>query len=160
MSAARDGEWDELEAKLDEGVTVDALNTVPPGRTWGVVHQVAYWGDAPTLDKLCGRYPGLNLELETSEDAAQVPADIAQGRGHAAFVASLRERLGAQQKLSGGRCARPSASPVPSEWCLLPPRLAGFSLAGGFGRFVVRQQERGVGRRRHEGARGRRRQVV
>eukprot|EP00808_Paulinella_micropora_P018896 g36678.t1 len=51
----------------------ELVNSVPPGRTWGVVHQVSYWGEVPMLEHLLSLYPSLDLEAETSEDAAQTP---------------------------------------------------------------------------------------
>mmetsp|Transcript_16344 Transcript_16344/g.41215 ORF Transcript_16344/g.41215 Transcript_16344/m.41215 type:complete len:490 (+) Transcript_16344:41-1510(+) len=94
VSAARDGEWPHFESLLNEpGITVDVLNTVPPGRTWGVIHQVSYWGDTAVLEKLITAHPNLNLVLETNEDASQVPTDIAIGRGNTAYAKFLQEAI-------------------------------------------------------------------
>lgn len=124
MSAARDGEWNDFEQLLSEpGVTADLLNSVPPGRTWGVVHQVSYWGDSAVLQKLIERFPSLNLELETNEDAHQVPSDIAIGRGHSEYLKTLQDAL-AKQK-SAQASSSTSKVAAPSGMMKLPVSAAG-----------------------------------
>lgn len=91
VSLARDGEWDQFHALLDEfDVGTDVFGAVPPGRTWGVVHQIAYWGEDDVLTAVLQKYPELDLSVATVEDACQTAIDIAVGRGHSTFAARLR----------------------------------------------------------------------
>ena len=79
VSAAREGEWERFHALLgSSGVGAAELNTVPAGRSWGVIHQVSYWGEEVVLASLVAAYPTLELELETNEDTPQTPLHIAQ----------------------------------------------------------------------------------
>ena len=94
LNLARDGEWDDFHARMDEfGVGADVFGVVPAGRTWGIVHQIAYWGEDDVLTAVLQKYPELDLSVETVEDACQTPVDIALGRGHSAFAARLRSLL-------------------------------------------------------------------
>ena len=94
VNLARDGEWDEFHARMDEfGVGADVFGVVPAGRTWGVVHQIAYWGEDDVLTAVLQKYPELDLSVETAEDACQTAVDIALGHGHSAFAARLRSLL-------------------------------------------------------------------
>jgi len=99
VSAARDGDWYTFKALLNSPrMTLEALNSVPPGRTWGVIHQISYWGATEILKLVLDKFEKLNLELETSEDAAQTPEDIARGRGVKAYLEHLRERIDSATK--------------------------------------------------------------
>ena len=103
VSAARDGEWVRFNSSVAaSGLTTAELNVVPPGRIWGVVHQVAYWGNIGVLQSLVTAHPSLNLEIETNEDAAQTPEDIAQGRGHTAFRSTLQGLISSSSAAAGG----------------------------------------------------------
>jgi hypothetical protein len=94
VSLARDGDWDEFHARSEEfEVSPAVFGVVPAGRTWGIVHQIAYWGEDDVLTAVLQRYPALDLGVETVEDACQTAVDIALGRGHGAFAARLRSLL-------------------------------------------------------------------
>jgi hypothetical protein len=116
VSLARDGAWVQFNALVNSSnISIELLNTVPPGRIWGVIHQIAYWGNQAVLDALVAKYPTLNLELETSEDAAQSPLDISQGRGHKAFTDSLRAAVDASKASSSAGAASSSSSSSTAE---------------------------------------------
>lgn len=95
VNKARDGDWPELFNQLEtETPPVETINSVPPGRTWGILHQVCYWGDVAIFERLLTAFPELDLELETSEDAAaQLPIDISIGGGHEELVKALRAKV-------------------------------------------------------------------
>eukprot|EP01043_Picozoa_sp_COSAG02_P050642 COSAG02_NODE_5231_length_4520_cov_70.095454_2_plen_371_part_00 len=94
VNLARDGDWDDFHARLDEfDVGIDVFGVVPPGRSWGIVHQIAYWGEDDVLTAVLHKYPQLDLGVETVEDACQTAVDIAIGHGHSAFAARLRSLL-------------------------------------------------------------------
>jgi len=114
VSKARDGEWSEFFEQLEsETLSIETINAVPPGRTWGILHQICYWGDTGILEQLLTAYPDLDLEQETKEDAAaQLPTDIAIGRGHTDFVTALRAKL-EQQKPTSLVTAPSSAMKIP-----------------------------------------------
>jgi len=112
VSAARDGDWASFKKLLGASdLSVDMLNTVPPGRSWGVIHQVSYWGEASILNELRGKYPTLSLEVDTAEDAAQSPLDIATGRGHADFCAELRATIDASKVTAGSHLSSMALAP-------------------------------------------------
>ena len=127
VSAARDGDWERFHALLaSSGVGAAELNTVPSGRTWGVIHQVSFWGEEGVLLSLVAAHPTLDLELETNEDAPQkkTPLDIAQRCGHTAYRTTLRGLLarssgGSSSDSSGGSSsavhAASAAMKVPGE---------------------------------------------
>ena len=60
IDAARDGDWDALDALIfageresgAAGLTDDELNTVPAPRRFGVLHQLCYWGHVGVLERL------------------------------------------------------------------------------------------------------------
>ena len=78
--------------------------------------QICYWGDVDVLNQLITTYPELNLELETREEAAQLPSDIAVGRGHTAFNTALQSKM-EQKKPAASLVTAPSSAmkvPVPA----------------------------------------------
>ena len=114
VSAAKAGKWERFHALLaSSGVGAAELNTVPTGRSWGVIHQVSYYGEEGVLQSLVAAHPTLDLELETNEDAPQTPLDIAQGRGHVAYRITLQGLLASSQAMqhmtSGGGSSASSA---------------------------------------------------
>mmetsp|Transcript_33719 Transcript_33719/g.62324 ORF Transcript_33719/g.62324 Transcript_33719/m.62324 type:complete len:511 (-) Transcript_33719:169-1701(-) len=135
VNKALNGNFDALFEQLEEErnhdaadeetpnpVTVDTLNAIPPGRSWGVIHQISYWGDISALERLLQTFSTLNLELETNEEAPQLPTDIAIGRGHnGEYLTKLRAAIEAQadtKKPAASKVTAPSSSmkaPVPAN---------------------------------------------
>jgi len=124
VNKARDGEWSELFKQLEtEPLPIETINTVPPGRTWGILHQISYWGDVNVLNRLLTAFPDLDLEVDTDEEAAvQEPTDIAIGRGHTDFVTALHAKL-EQQKPSSASLS--SLVTAPSSAMKIPVSAAG-----------------------------------
>jgi len=102
VNKAKDGDWSEFFEQLEtETLPIETINSVPPGRTWGIIHQICYWGDVTVLERLLKAIPDIELEQETKEDAAaQLPTDIAIGRGHTVFVEALRAKLEEKKPVS------------------------------------------------------------
>ena len=101
INKARDGVWPAFLHQLQSSTPVipeENINTVPAGRLWGVIHQVSYWGNSEVLETLLATYPSLDLELATNEEAAQLPSDIAIGRGHADFAAAIKSKINENTK--------------------------------------------------------------
>ena len=113
---ARDGNWTEFFKQLETDTpSIETINSVPPGRTWGILHQVCYWGDVTTFERLLTEIPDLELELETNEVAAQLPLDIAIGGDHKDLVITLRSKL--EELKPASLVTAPSSSmkvPVPA----------------------------------------------
>jgi len=112
VNKARDGKWLELFKQLEtEPLPIETINAVPPGRTWGILHQICYWGRLDILNRLLTMFPDLDLEVDTDEEAAvQEPTDIAIGRGHTDFVTALQAKLEQHKPSPKG----PSAASPPS----------------------------------------------
>ena len=73
---------------------------------------MSYWGEEGVLRSLVASHPGLNLELETNEDAAQTPLDIAQGRGHKAYCAALQALMSSNSTASSGSSTISASAPA------------------------------------------------
>jgi hypothetical protein len=88
LQAAKDGEWAAFDKILgaDKKLTFEDINSLPPGRSFGLVHQIAYHSALKPLERLLARHPRVDLKLRTKHQGkTQV------GRGgtftHAGFVA-------------------------------------------------------------------------
>jgi len=59
LQAAKDGDWPLFRKLLasQSQLTFADFNTLPPGRSFGVAHQIAYHGDLPALSALVARHP-------------------------------------------------------------------------------------------------------
>lgn len=127
INKARSGDWGTLFEKLEEETNHDAteestpdpfaletLNSVPAGRTWSVIHQISYYGDNSALERLLQKFPTLDLELETNEEAPQLPADIATGRGNTEFVAKLKVHIQEQQAAAADSSKEEDPKPAAS----------------------------------------------
>jgi len=91
---ARGGRWPRLFERLNaDPLPLEIVNSVPQGRIWGILHQVCYWGDISVLNRLIDLFPDLDLEMETVEEAAQLPRDIALGRGHTPLEITLKKLI-------------------------------------------------------------------
>jgi len=111
VNKARDGEWAEFFHCLTaDQLPLETINSVPSGRTWGIHHQICYWGDLSVLEKILELFPDLDLEQETVEEAAQLPRDIALGRGHTEFANALKTKLDEKKKPAESLVTAPSAA--------------------------------------------------
>lgn len=88
---AKNGDWSGFATHLESGdISSDDLNIVPAERAWGVIHQIASWGSFEALECVRGKFPGVDLQLSTVDEACNSPLDIALSCGHADFAATLR----------------------------------------------------------------------
>lgn len=97
LQAAKTGEWGVFRDCLQNypHLTFDDFNTLPPGRSFGVVHQIAYHGDddaRAALQVLLERHPRVDLTLRTKNGLT--PQQVAiEEQASTAFVNYLDERL-------------------------------------------------------------------
>mmetsp|Transcript_27220 Transcript_27220/g.53011 ORF Transcript_27220/g.53011 Transcript_27220/m.53011 type:complete len:492 (-) Transcript_27220:472-1947(-) len=96
LAAAKNGDWDAFENCIKGPGDSDDYNVIPQGRKWGIVHQIAYWGQESALHALSERFAQIDWKL-TSVDG-ETPIDIARAEGHedTPFFAALQERVRTQ----------------------------------------------------------------
>ena len=65
LQAAKDGDWPLFRKLLasQSQLTFADFNTLPPGRSFGVAHQIAYHGDLPALSALVARHPQVRCRI-------------------------------------------------------------------------------------------------
>lgn len=99
LEAAKFGQWPAFYAALEQHhadgtLTYEHFNELPPGRTYGVVHQIAFYQYRPALERLLQLHPRVNLKLPTRDGQSAVDVAVQRGGGGASpFVAYLRRRL-------------------------------------------------------------------
>lgn len=77
LAAAKDGNWPRFVQSLAaaKDLTFDDFNELPPGRTFGVVHQICYHGHIPSLQLLLDTHPRVDLKMLTK--TGQTPLQVA-----------------------------------------------------------------------------------
>jgi hypothetical protein len=89
--AAKDGAFAEFEDLLKKQVhlSFEDFNSLPPGRTFGVVHQVAFHGNCGALEALLTAHPRVDLKMLTKD--GKTPEEVAVEEGaDALFLGFLR----------------------------------------------------------------------
>lgn len=76
LAAAKEGDWPAFTKALSKhpSLTFDDFNHLPPGRTFGVVHQLCYHGHLPALQLLLETHPRVDLKLLTK--TGQTPLQV------------------------------------------------------------------------------------
>lgn len=89
LAAAKKGDWNAYKGLvLAPALTLAVLNAVPTGRKFGVIHQIAYWGEVDALKATLARFPGLDLSLPTA--TGETPLQVAQDTKKQAFIDYVR----------------------------------------------------------------------
>ena len=85
LHAAKFGKWPQFRQKLEESaevLTFENFNKLPPGRSFGVIHQIGFQGNDDArvvLVFLLEMHPRVNLKMKTKD--GQTVLDEAQGEG-------------------------------------------------------------------------------
>ena len=93
LTAAKHAQWQQLQDVLfpDGGKTGAVpsrlLNSVPPPRSYGLIHQLAYNGDVGAYQALLGRGVVLDRDLRSTD--GKTALEIAQERQHVEFATLL-----------------------------------------------------------------------
>ena len=103
LQAAKDGFFPKF-AKLlksQKHLSFEDFNSLPPGRTFGVLHQIAFHGNRNALEALLNAHPRVDLKFLTKDGktAEEVAVEEDAGGGsHALFLDFLRECVRRQSK--------------------------------------------------------------
>ena len=100
LQAAKDGDWPEFTALLasQSQLTADDFNSLPPGRSFGVVHQICYHACVEALQELVATHPQVDLTMLT-KDGLTVMQVAKEAGANVQFLATLREMLAAPTAL-------------------------------------------------------------
>ena len=94
VGAAKVAAWADMRRVLAEHTLSDELiNSVPTGRRWGLLHQLAYHGAAGEYHFLLEQGISFDGRLPTKDDDPKTPAQVATERGHDDFAATLAALL-------------------------------------------------------------------
>lgn len=125
LQAAKDGDWPEFTALLasQSQLTFDDFNSLPPARSFGVVHQICYHGCVEALRELMIAHPQVDLTMLT-EDGRTVTQVAEEAGASSGFLATLREMLAAPGPAVAPAATEPpfaaAADPRPSPRRLNP----------------------------------------
>ena len=92
LQAAKDGSFSKFAAllKSQKQLTYEDFNSLPPGRSFGVVHQVAFHGDRAALEALLAAHPRVDLKMPTKDGKTAEEVAVEEG-ADASFLDFLRE---------------------------------------------------------------------
>ena len=111
LQAAKDGAFDKF-AKLLKSQThlsFEDFNSLPPGRTFGVVHQIAFHGNRAALDALLTAHPRVDLKMLTKDGKTAEEVAVEEG-ADASFLGFLRD------------CTNAAVAPAPAGTASLRPQ--------------------------------------
>ena len=92
--AAKYGEWKNFESILANVSSVEVINTISARRSFGTLHQIAYWGSINALNTLIQQFGSeVNLDLLTREESPRSMVQVATDRGHRQFAAHLMKLM-------------------------------------------------------------------
>ena len=92
LQAAKDGSFSTF-AKLlksQKHLSFEHFNSLPPGRNFGVLHQIAFHGDRNALEALLNAHPRVDLKLLT-KDGKTAEKVAVEEEADASFLDFLRE---------------------------------------------------------------------
>ena len=92
LQAVKDGAFDKF-AKLLKSQThlsFEDFNSLPPGRTFGVVHQIAFHGNRAALEAILTAHPRVDLKMLTKDGKTAEEVAVEEGTD-ASFLGFLRD---------------------------------------------------------------------
>jgi hypothetical protein len=97
LEAAKKGNFSKFSKllKSQKHLSFADFNSLPPGRNFGVVHQIAYHGNCAALEALLTAHPRVNLMMLTKDGKTAEDVAVEEG-ADASFFELLRERVGRQ----------------------------------------------------------------
>jgi hypothetical protein len=92
LQAAKDGSFAKFAAllKSQTHLSFEDFNSLPPGRTFGVLHQIAFHGNRAALQALLTAHPRVDLKFLTKGGKSAEEVAVEEG-ADASFLAFLRE---------------------------------------------------------------------
>ena len=102
LQAAKDGFFPKF-AKLlksQKHLSFEDFNSLPPGRTFGVLHQIAFHGNRNALEALLNAHPRVDLKFLT-KDGKTAEEVAAEANASASFLGFLRECVRRQGEQEG-----------------------------------------------------------
>lgn len=109
-AACKQRDWDAAGQLLQTELAKHTLNRVPQGRSYGALHQVAYWGEhggLALLQSAAERW-GVALDYCCATAGGEQPHEVAAQYKHAAISQALRD--GAEQQLAAAAAAAAAAA--------------------------------------------------
>ena len=90
IDAAKNGKWEDLNdcifaADGSRKLSDQTINTVPGPRAYGILHQIAYWGQGDVYTALAAKGVRFDLGLLTKDGKSA--EEVAVERGHGDFAA-------------------------------------------------------------------------
>ena len=81
LQAIKNGDFASFEALLGSQtqLSFDDFNSLPPGRTFGVVHQIAYHGNRGALETLLAAHPRADLKMLTKDGKTVEEVAVEEG---------------------------------------------------------------------------------
>eukprot|EP01050_Picozoa_sp_SAG11_P025624 SAG11_NODE_5847_length_1449_cov_1.533333_1_plen_197_part_10 len=100
ISAAKRGDWKELIEDLifcggERRLSDAMINTMPPKRTYGILHQIAWWGSEETYTALLAKAVVFDMALRTKD--GKTAREVAEERNFEDFAAKLADSEAAQR---------------------------------------------------------------
>jgi hypothetical protein len=92
LQAAKDGSFAKFAAlvKSQTYLSFEDFNSLPPGRTFGVLHQIAFHGSSAALQALLTAHPRVDLKMLSKDGKTAEEVAVEEG-ADASFLGFLRE---------------------------------------------------------------------
>jgi hypothetical protein len=92
LQAAKDGASAKFAGLLQSQthLSFEDFNSLPPGRTFGVVHQIAFHGDRAALEAILTAHPRVDLKMLTKDGKTAEEVAVEEG-ADASFLGFLRD---------------------------------------------------------------------
>jgi hypothetical protein len=93
LQAAKDGAFPKFKKllKSQSHLSFEDFNSLPPGRNFGVVHQIAFHGNRDALEALLTAHPRVDLKMLTKDGKTAEEVAVEEG-ADASFLELLHER--------------------------------------------------------------------
>jgi hypothetical protein len=94
LKSAKEGNFSKFSKllKSQTHLSFEDFNSLPPGRNYGVVHQIAFHGNCAALEALLTAHPRVNLTMLTRDGKTAEDVAVEEGAG-ASFLDLLRQRV-------------------------------------------------------------------
>ena len=109
LKAAKDGDFPKFLKllKIQTHLSFEDFNSLPPGRSFGVLHQIAFHGNRAALEALLTAHPRVDLKMLT-KDGKTAEEVAVEEQADASFLGFLRDCV-RRQNLQDSRCTSGSS---------------------------------------------------
>jgi hypothetical protein len=102
ITAAKSSEWEELNdcifsAGGGRALSDQVINTVPHPRAYGILHQIAYWGENDVYEALTAKGVRFDLEVRTKDGKTAEQVAVEEGKDDFAAVLAAAAVAGAAE---------------------------------------------------------------